>query len=82
MELIVKIKSDGTNPRYQDGDVVEAMSLDRIYLAHAEMICHPNNFGFNTNGTRDLNTLLQKFQADFYGKQIQAYISFLLFRIS
>ena len=26
------------------------------------MICHPNNFGFNTNGTRDLNTLLEKFQ--------------------
>jgi len=62
MELIVKIKSDGASPRYQDGDVVDAMSLDRIYLAHAEMICHPNNFGFNTNGTRDLNTLLEKFQ--------------------
>ena len=62
MELIVKIKSDGANPRYQDGDVVSAMSFDRIHLAHAEMICHPNNFGFNTNGTRDLNTLLEKFQ--------------------
>ena len=62
MELIVKVKSDGSNPYYQDGDVVEAMSLDRIYLAHAEMICHPDNFGFNANGTRDLGTLLQKFQ--------------------
>ena len=62
MELIVKIKSSGPNPRYQDGDVVEAMSLDRIHLTHAEMICNPNNFGFNTNGTRDLNTLLQKFE--------------------
>ena len=62
MELIVKIKSNGANPRYQDGDVVDAMSLNRIYLAHAEMICHPNNFGFNTNGTRDSNTLLEKFQ--------------------
>ena len=62
MELIVKVKSNGPNPRYQDGDVVSAMSLDRIHLAHAEMICHPNNFAFNTNGTRDLNTLLEKFQ--------------------
>ena len=62
MELIVKIKSDGSNPYYQDGDVVDAMSLDRIYLAHAEMICHPDNFGFNTNGTRDLGTLFHKFQ--------------------
>ena len=62
MELIVKIKSVGSSQYYQDGDVVDAMSLDRIYLAHAEMICNPNNFGFNTNGTRDLNTLLEKFE--------------------
>ena len=62
MELIVKVKSEGSNPYYQDGDVVDAMSLERIHLAHAEMICHPSNFGFNTNGTRDLNTLLHKFQ--------------------
>ena len=62
MELIVKVKSDGANPYYQDGDVVQAMSLSHIHLVHAEMICHPDNFGFNTNGTRDLNTLLEKFQ--------------------
>jgi len=62
MELIVKVKSDGSNPYYQDGDVVEAMSLDRIYLAHAEMICNPRNFDFNTFGMRDRNTLLEKFQ--------------------
>ena len=35
MELIVKIKSNGANPRYQDGDVVDAMSLNSIYLDHA-----------------------------------------------
>jgi len=62
MELIVKVKSDGSNPYYQDGDIIEAMSLGRIHLSHAEMICHVDNFGFNTNGTRDLNTLLHKFQ--------------------
>ena len=62
MELIVKIKSDGANPYYQDGDVIDAMSLDRIHLVHAEMICHPKNFGFNTFGKRDRNTLLEKFQ--------------------
>ena len=62
MELIVKVKSEGSNPYYQDGDVVHAMSLARIYSVHAEMICHPDNFGFNTNGTRDLNTLLHKFE--------------------
>ena len=62
MELIVKIQSAGSIPSYQDGDVVQAMSLDRIYVAHAEMICNVSNFGFNTNGTRDLNTLLEKFE--------------------
>ena len=62
MELIVKIKSNGSNPRYQDGDVVEAMSLDQIYMAHAEMICNVSNFGFNTQGLRDIGTLLEKFE--------------------
>ena len=62
MELIVKVKSDGSNPYYQDGDVVQAMSLDYINFVHAEMICHPSNFGFSTNGTRDLVTLIEKYQ--------------------
>ena len=77
MELIVKVKSDGSNPYYQDGDVVEAMSLDRIYLAHAEMICHPDNFGFNANGTRDLGTLLQKFQENHASVRFVDYPDFL-----
>ena len=62
MELIVKIQSNGANPQYQDGDVVQAMSLDRIYMTHAKLICHPRNFGFNTFGLRDRNTLLEKCQ--------------------
>ena len=49
MELIVKIKSGGSSQYYQDGDVVDAMSLNRIYLAHAQMICHHNKFGFKKN---------------------------------
>jgi hypothetical protein len=62
MELIVKIQSAGSNPSYQDGDVVQAMSLDQIYMAHAEMICNISNFGFNTQGLRDTGTLLEKFE--------------------
>jgi hypothetical protein len=62
MELIVKIQSAGSNPSYQDGDVVQAMSLDQIYMAHAEMICNVSNFGFNTQGLRDTGTLLEKFE--------------------
>ncbi len=62
MELIVKIQSAGSNPAYQDGDVVQAMSLDQIYMVHAEMICNVSNFGFNTQGLRDVGTLLEKFE--------------------
>tara|TARA_R110002051_G_scaffold213714_2_gene278581 strand:+ start:148 stop:975 length:828 start_codon:yes stop_codon:yes gene_type:complete len=62
MELIVKIQSVGSNPSYQDGDVVQAMSLDQIYMTHAEMICNVSNFGFNTQGLRDTDTLLEKFE--------------------
>tara|TARA_R110002051_G_scaffold111306_5_gene183923 strand:- start:10209 stop:11036 length:828 start_codon:yes stop_codon:yes gene_type:complete len=62
MELIVKIQSAGSNPSYQDGDVVQAMSLDQIYMVHAEMICNVSNFGFNTQGLRDTGTLLEKFE--------------------
>ena len=62
MELIVKIQSVGSNPSYQDGDVVQAMSLDQIYMAHAEMICDVSNFGFNIQGFRDTGTLLEKFE--------------------
>jgi len=63
MELIVKIQSAGSNPAYQDGDVVQAMSLDQIYTVHAEMICNTSNFGFNTQGLRDVGTLLEKFES-------------------
>ena len=42
--------------------MVQAMSLDRIYMTHAEMICNASNFGFNTQGLRDIGTLLEKFQ--------------------
>ena len=62
MELIVKIQSAGSNPSYQDGDVVQAISLDQIYMTHAEMICNVSNFGFNTQGLRDTGTLLEKFE--------------------
>jgi hypothetical protein len=62
MELIVKIQSVGSNPSYQDGDVVQAMSLDQIYMVHAEMICNVSNFGFNIQGFRDTGTLLEKYE--------------------
>ena len=64
MELVLKVNSiDNDQIHYQDGDVVEAFANTRIHLCHAEMICHPDNFGFNSVGLRDRDTLLEKFMA-------------------
>jgi hypothetical protein len=64
MELVLKINSvSGDHIHYQDGDVIEAFSNVRIHFCHAEMICHPDNFSFNTVGLRDRDTLLEKFMA-------------------
>ena len=60
MELIVKVNDSAS---YKDGDIVDAKCLDSINFAHAENICNPRNFGFNTSGMRDRNTLLEKFLA-------------------
>ena len=60
MELIVKVNDSAS---YKDGDVVDVKCLDSINFAHAENICNPRNFGFNTSGMRDRNTLLEKFLA-------------------
>ena len=48
MELIVKIgNTDGDSNTYQDGDVVQTFSLNRILTANAENICKVNNFSIN-----------------------------------
>ena len=64
MELVLKINSvTGDHVHYQDGDVIEAFANTRIHLCHAEMICHPDNFSFNSVGLRDRDTLFEKFMA-------------------
>ena len=63
MELIVKIgNTDGDSNTYQDGDVVQTFSLNRILTANAENICNVNNFSINpVTGLRDNDSLLMKF---------------------
>ena len=62
MELVLKINSiDNDQIHYQDGDVIEAFSNTRIHCCHAQMICHPDHFSFNSVGLRDRDTLLEKF---------------------
>jgi hypothetical protein len=63
MELIVKIgNTDSISTGYQDGDVVQTFSLNRILMANAENICNVNNFSINSvTGLRENNSLLMKF---------------------
>ena len=63
MELIIKVGNpDGPQTSYRDGDVVQAFSLNRILLSHAEGICNTNNFSMNSiTGLRENNSLLMKY---------------------
>ena len=62
MEIVLKINSANNDPKnYQDGDIVQTFTNDHIHMCHAEMICSPKHFSFNTFGLRDRNTLLEKF---------------------
>jgi hypothetical protein len=64
MEVVLKINTvAGDHKHYQDGDIIEAFSNTRIHFCHAEMICHPDNFAFNSEGLRDIDTLFEKFMA-------------------
>lgn len=49
------------NPRddhyYQDGDIISAYNKRRIENKHVSEICHPWNFGFNSDGNRPDTTL-------------------------
>jgi len=64
MELVLKVTLTASDHiHYQDGDVIEAFSDVRIAFGHAEMICHPDQFGFNSAGLRDRGTLLEMFTA-------------------
>jgi len=58
MELLIKVNDSAS---YKDGDVVDARCLDGIHFTHAGIICNTKNFGFNTSGMRDRDTLLEKF---------------------
>ncbi len=64
MEVVLKINTvAGDHKHYQDGDIIEAFSNTRIHFCHAEMICHPDQFDFNSDGLRDIDTLFEKFMA-------------------
>lgn len=62
MELILKIGDVDGDSTYKDGDIVQAFSLERIQICHAEMKCHISNFPIDTvTGLRSNDTLLMKF---------------------
>tara|TARA_R110002020_G_scaffold55309_3_gene153632 strand:- start:12580 stop:13407 length:828 start_codon:yes stop_codon:yes gene_type:complete len=64
MEIVIKTSSVDTDQRqYQDGDIVQCFSDNQIYLSHAQLICNPKNFSFNSAGLREPGTLLEKYMA-------------------
>ena len=64
METVVKVGDIPEDPTgYRDGDVVCCFADFAIHLCHAEMICHPRKFAFNSDGLRERGTLLEKFTA-------------------
>ena len=52
----------GSNPNYDDGDILCAFNRRQIRGVHAEALCQPYKFGFNSDGLRNLGTLPEKFQ--------------------
>ena len=63
MELVIKVGTvDDSQTSYKDGDIVDALSLDRILLSNANNICHVRNFDIDTvSGLRPNDSLLMKF---------------------
>jgi len=58
-ELVILPES--THPRYEEGDILCAFSDARIGEVHASHICHPSTVGFNSDGLRERDTLLERF---------------------
>ena len=63
MEGLIKIGevSSSDHNLIQDGDVIVTKSTTDTYCCHADRICNPQNFGFNSYGLRPLGTLLEKY---------------------
>tara|TARA_Y100000401_G_scaffold116147_1_gene121261 strand:+ start:1619 stop:2440 length:822 start_codon:yes stop_codon:yes gene_type:complete len=61
MEIIVKINDGPSETSYKDGDIVQAFTLDEIYLHHAQNKCNVRNFALTTDGMRSPDPLLIKF---------------------
>ena len=63
MELLVKVGTSGLDPAYQDGDIVDAFSNERIATVHASHICDAAKFGFTDDGLRVADPLLIGWQS-------------------
>lgn len=64
-ELVIMPHAD--HPRYGEGDILCAFSDARIGEVHASHICHHDRHGFTSNGLREHDTLMERF--DFLGYQ-------------
>ncbi len=56
----------GSNPVYEDGDILSVFNRRCIRGMWADNICQPRNFGFNSDGLRNPGTLPEKYQENAY----------------
>lgn len=63
MELLLQINSvSDSETDFQDGDVVDAISVSRIRLSWAAFLCHPKKFAMNdVTGLRELGTACEQY---------------------
>ena len=62
MELLLQINSvSDSETDFQDGDVIDAISLSRIRLTWAAFLCHPKNFELNTSGLRESGSACEQY---------------------
>ena len=64
-ELLIKINSNGPNPKFQDGDIVTSFNDRRILQVHTEHAARTNAH-FKNNVLRDENSLFYVFCKETY----------------
>ena len=60
-DIIIKVKRDGDNSNYEDGDIVQTFTDKRIKSVYAEHICHRDKIGFKQDGRRPDNSLTEMY---------------------
>ena len=70
-ELLLRVRDNAGDQQTKDGDIICAFNNRRIKHVHAEMVCHKDKIGFNRDGLRDKDTLLEHYLKNTYQYKFQ-----------